>query len=250
MDTVFDLPPYRVGPYTIAAHAATAKQLGARQRRLMKADAMADSILISEDASPEMQFELYVRWLVRSVHYRSGLNESCNEEAFTHSLATGLVEIAQNNPEFWAQFNHLLGQRLGQQHRGWGLRAAGMGGAPVVPKRIVVATGAYTFTQVPDTAGYWAWCNFETQEIELSVSLAGVNLCVIVLHEILHAIHHAVGIDDKTMVHPFIRAQAAGLIRFWRENPRFWSWWLYTLANARGTAQATWPERHSSDSTL
>lgn len=248
--SVFDLPPYRVGPYVVRVVPGGAAAIEHKTRHARFVYGTSEPSVIREGLPAEKQLELFIRLMLQTIHYRSGLNPKSDEESFTHSAATGIVEIAHNSPEFWAQFNQHLGDRLGQGRRGWALRAMGLGVEPVQPKRVVFPDEVFTFAQIPDSATYWAWCDFTNRRIELSSSLAGVNLCTILLHECLHAVHWCNGADRlasvrKRSVDPFIRAQASGLLHFWRDNPRFWSWWLYTLATAKDAAALApgWPER-------
>ncbi len=241
---IFALPSFRVGPYVTQIVPGEPHEFKRRGAQLQYVHGH-EPARIAAWVPPGRQLELLVRLIVSLIHYRSGINNKSNEESLTHSVATGLAELAQNSPEFWVQFNAMMGDHFGR--RGWGLRAAGQGATPVQPARVVAGDEAFRFVRIKETATYWAWCNFNERRIEIVETLRGANLCVIVMHECLHLIHWAAGIDKVKVAgtREFMRKQPAALLRFWRDNPRFWAWWLHTLATAQAapTVAPAWPER-------
>lgn len=228
---VFFLPEYRIGPYTMKAYPAT-KDMFIDKRRVLEHEWTLGVVNIAQDLPVRKTIECMMRSLVTAIHYRSGLNDRSNEESFTHSLATGLVELARNNPEFWVEFMSIVEDHYAPD-AGWALTAAGN---PVracfeTPSRIVF-NGRHCDihwiapNQWEDSSAYgFYW--LKRGRIDLNGSLQGANLALVTLHEVLHFLHECVGLKDKTTDKAFKRAQAHLLLRFMKENPEFWAWWLH-----------------------
>lgn len=192
-------------------------------------------VLIDQALSPERQLAWFMRHLVQAIHYRSGLNDTCDEEAFTHSLATGITELSQQRL-FWGEFNALLAQEL-QPRAQWGFVAAGCERPPVsAPKRIVCRALACTFKPLgaADVAANAVYAYYDAnptpRRIELHPTMRGPNFCLVVLHEVLHFIHEQWDLKTGAKERVFCRTQAMALLDFWRHNPKFWTWWLQQAA--------------------
>ncbi len=230
---VFLLPAYTVGPYTlkvtpIPRHAFSDK------RRIVEHDWNLCAVHIAEDLNSRRATECLFRSLVTAIHYRSGLNDRSNEESFTHSLATGLVELAQNNPAFWRAFNEHLEQEYAPG-AGWGRLAAGDRAVVAIrPTSIVYDGQPCSVSWIPDAEWtdpnaygfYW----LKQHRIDLNADLTGNNLALVTLHEVLHFLHERLGLKDSTKERDFKRGQAALLPRFIQQNPQFWAWWVQTVA--------------------
>jgi hypothetical protein len=227
---IFALPAYRVGPYTMKT---TPKERGEfnDKRRILEHDWTGGRTFIASDLSQRKAMECLVRSLVTTIHYRSGLNDKSDEESFTHSLATGLVELALNNPEFWTAFQQLLEAEY-KPGAGWGRTAAG---SPVLaarsaPSRIVMDHRSCTINWVP--AAEWpdehayGFYYIKQGRIDICDDLYGTNQALVVLHEVFHFLHECIGLKDSTKEVPFKRCQALMLLRFVQQNPKFWAWWL------------------------
>lgn len=231
--SIFLLPEFKIGPYRMQVRPAV---FAPEKRDRVSYEWDQHLLLIDADLPQERQLPWLMRSLVRAIHYRSGLIDVLDEEAYTHSLATGLVELSQQG-HFWAEFNALLAQEL-QPRAHWGYIAAGCERPPVsAPKRIVCRKQVCTFTELSarDMAAnqVYAWYNWETKppRIELAPSMKGANFCVIVLHETLHFLHHQWGLRKRSITPAaFKRAQAMALLDFLRHNPKFWTWWLQQAA--------------------
>lgn len=237
---VFDLPAYTVGPYTLKVTPLPRSRFADR-RRVIEHDWDRHQTRIADHLSTRRALECLMRSLVTAIHYRSGLNDNCDEEAYTHSLATGLVELAQNNPEFWFQLNVLLEQEY-YPGAGWGLIA---GGEPVrVPPRPALlrydghecSVRWMTPQQWKGDRAYgYYWVR--QNRIDLKDSLRGNNLALVSLHEIIHFLHEKLKLRDSSTEMQFKRAQAAMLPRFIQQNPQVWSWWLHAAAQG---CELTW----------
>lgn len=231
---VFLLPEYRVGPYTMKAFPAT-KAMFSDKRRIIEHDWTAGVTFIADHLSTRKTLECLMRSIVTCIHYRSGLNDKSDEESFTHSLATGLVELARNNPEFWGGLQQLLEDDY-KPGAGWGRTAAGdpVAAALTLPKRIVFDHRSCAINWVPPEkwkdSGAYGFYWLKQGKIDLNAGLHGANLALVTLHEVLHFLHECVGLKNSTKEVPFKRAQAYTLLRFMQQNPKFWAWWLH-MAN-------------------
>lgn len=213
----------------------------ADKRRIVEHDWNLGVTHLAEHLSTRRAIECLFRSLVTAIHYRSGLNDRSNEESFTHSLATGLVELAQNNPEFWFEFNDLLDREY-VPGANFAEASAGVPSSQTQapPERLVydgqvcelnwvapekwVDSSAYGF--------YWLRMN----KIDINAGLQGNNLALVVFHEVLHFLHEKLGLRDSTSEVVFKRTQAAALPRFIQQNPEFWAWWLGAVS--QGCAHA------------
>jgi hypothetical protein len=231
--TVFDLPPYRVGPYTLQAFPAT-KDMFSDKRRVIEHDWTAGVAYIKQDLPHRKTLECLTRSIVSAIHYRSGLDDRSSEESFTHSLATGLVELARNNPEFWAQFNKLLEDEY-RPRAGWGRTAAGnpVSQALTDPKVIIFEGHTCKIHWIPGqkwkTPNAYGWYMYADMHIELNGAMYGVNRALVTLHEVFHFLHHCLGLKDRTKEKEFKRTQSLMLLRFIQQNPKFWAWWLHAV---------------------
>ena len=230
MNPVFTLPKYRMGPYEMRTVAAS-RDMFTDKRRVVENDWTAGTVNIDENLSSRKALECFIRHLVTAIHYRSGLNDRSNEESYTHSLATGLVELARNQPAFWYQLQQVIEDEY-TPGAGWALCALDQPQHLLVPAPVEVRYGSRVcaFTTLPravaDRQHVYGYYNRKTGPIELSDGLSGVNLALVAMHEVLHFLHECEGLNDRTKEKPFKRAQSKLLVRFIRHNTDFWSWWL------------------------
>lgn len=235
--TVFDLPSYRVGPYDLQVHPGT-PEMFCDKRRKSETDWSQGVVLLRHDLSPREGLRFFLRHLVAAIHYRSGLNDSSDEESFTHALASGLVEIALNNPEFWCAFQGLLEDHL-KPGAGWIQAARGSISAKHNrrPQRIVCGTRTCHFEVMPAKVeltkrvyGYYSKDSAGREVIELSELLAGTNELLVTLHEVIHFLHACAGLKNKHSAHTFRDGQSCLFARLITQNPGFWRWWVASLA--------------------
>lgn len=229
-DTVFTLPAYRIGPYEMRPVAAPRSAFGDKRRKVEN-DWTAGVVRIDETASPSEALGFFMRHLMTAIHYRSGLNDASDEESFTHSLSTGLVELARANPYFWEAFMEVV-ERTIRPNSGW-LEAAG-GVVPEIERPKVIS---YKSRGCKIIGINQAICNKKMVYgyytigqgiVELSDGLHGLNLALVSLHEVIHFLHECEGLTKKSTEAQFKRTQARMLLKFWKTNPKFWRWWLST----------------------
>lgn len=236
-NAVYHLPPFKVGPYAIQVQ-PRARVSFPDKRYNREIDWNAGVAYLREGLSPDVALRALMRCVVSAIHYRSGLNDTCDEEAFTHSLASGLVELADTSPRFWFELHQVLDQRFGRPDF-W---AEAAGGAPTLssavqcPSALKLGHHRCPIQWVPahlwsDRLAYGLYTPVE-KVIELPHSLQGGNRPLVILHESLHFLHEVLGLTDSHDEQTFKRRQADGLLRFWKQNPEFWRWWLVQLSES------------------
>lgn len=237
-NSVFELPAYTVGPYTMRI-TPVPRQRFSDKRRILEHDWTAGHTCMDEKLSPEQALGCLFRSLVTAIHYRSGLNDCCDEEAFTHSLATGVVELARNNPQFWGALHRIVERQWGAPPL-WSeaLEGRQMAVAFARPQEVVFRMQrrqrpCAIAWRAPDQwrhPGYYAWYLLKQGVIEIDSRLHGPNLALVALHEVLHFFHECLGLTSRSKAHQFKTAHAALLPALWRHNPHFWAWWLRTAS--------------------
>jgi hypothetical protein len=100
-----------LGPYRLAIELREAAHMLDR-RRLACVNLEAHRIELRHDLTGIRLLDAFLDCLIRLAHVSRGCQQGCVEEAYTHSLATGLVEFAQRNPRAWLWFNLLLTEHL------------------------------------------------------------------------------------------------------------------------------------------
>lgn len=124
-----------------------------------------------------------------------------------------------------------------------------------MPRAVVVGPYRYRMTAVKrvDDDDSLGVCVFEHQAIRVRTGQTAQFLADTVLHEWLHAIHHAAGLGDDDDEEAYTTRTATGLLAFIRNNSRAWSWYLRlvksgastTPAPAEGSGKATKRARRS-----
>lgn len=224
------LPPYRMGPYQLQVVAAPREKF-TDKRRKVEADWNAGIVHIRKDATESTALSLLTRHLVTAIHYRSGLNNSSDEESFAHSCASGFVELALSQRPFFSGFLALL-EKLLKPGAGWQRIYLKPRSAPA-PKRIVCGsrTCAIRFVASGNCTKEQAYGFYFIGQgiIDLSDGLSGPNLALVSLHEQLHFLHECAGLDDQSTEIMFRNAQTRLLLNSLKDNPGYWRWWLSVL---------------------
>jgi len=100
-----------VGPFHLAVIHAPRDTMRV-QRRLMEYELSHGIVWLHESLTGERLAHQFLKAIIRLIHKSAGCQTGCIEEAFTQSLAAGLVSFAQHNPEVWVWFNRLLGESV------------------------------------------------------------------------------------------------------------------------------------------
>ncbi len=235
---IFLLPEHRLGPYRMRAVPAS-RDMFTDKRRKIENDWTAGVTRIDSSLSPAEVLRYFLRHLVTAIHYRSGLNDRSNEESFTHSLASGFVELARRTDQrFWVGFQDILARELAPG-AAWAQTVRGIpsGAALAMPATVTYRGRECRLTWIAHAACekasvYGYYCN-KNVEVELSDGLRGANLALVGLHEVVHFLHACEGLGDRTTDAVFRSTQVRMLMRFWKENPNFWQWWLSVARPAR-----------------
>jgi len=80
-------------------------------------------------------------------------------------------------------------------------------------------------------SGNYGLCEFETCAIHIAPDISASHQAETLLHEIIHAINHAFGNDDKTKEEQYTSTIAIGMCCIAADNPEIFQW---ILANSRG----------------
>ena len=224
------LPAYRMGPYQLRVVAAP-REMFTDKRRKVEADWNAGIVHLRKDATESSALSFLTRHLVTAIHYRSGLNNSSDEESFAHSCASGFVELALSQRPFFAGYLALV-EKIIKPGAGWQQIYLKPRPAPA-PKRIVCANRACTirFVASGNCTREQAYGFYFVGQgvIDLSDGLSGPNLALVSLHEKLHFLHECAGLDDKSTEIMFRDGQTRLLLNSLKDNPGYWRWWLSVL---------------------
>ncbi|HYF59555.1 MAG TPA: hypothetical protein VEA81_11420 [Burkholderiaceae bacterium] len=208
-----------LGPYTLAVRELPAEQMPVRRRHACL-DLTHGRILLREGLGPRQWLRAFVHALVRLVHYSQAvLLHDSTEEHLTHSLASGLSQLARRNPRLaWA----LL--RAMSPHVRRGARA---------PQRLAMGGAGWTVRTMPVKTAtrlrVFGQADLERRRIELDPALSGTQLAVIFLHEAIHGLHHEAGVTDHTPLRTAHAREADALLGFFAGNPQAAGWWYGLL---------------------
>jgi hypothetical protein len=208
-----------LGPYTLYVRELPAGEMPVRRRHACL-DLTHGRILLREGLTPTQWLRAFVHALVRLVHYsQAALIHASTEEHLTHSLASGLSQLARRNPRLsWALLRAIspnvrrslrVPQRLVVGSAGWSVRTL----------TVKTATRLRVFGQA----------DLERRRIELDPALSGTQLAVIFLHEAIHGLHHEAGVNDLTPLRTAHAREADALLQFFGSNPQAAGWWFALL---------------------
>ena len=214
--------PLEFGPYTLTVCELSASLMPVRRRHGCL-DMTHGRVLIREGLAPAQWRRAFLHALVRLVHYAQAvlLHES-TEEHLTHSLASGLSQLARRNPRLTWALLRAINPHLRHAQR--------------APQRLTVGLQAWTVRTMPvKTAArlrVFGQADLERRCIELDPALSGTQLAVIFLHEAVHALHHEIGVTDQTSLRIAHSRQADALLQFFAGNPLAAGWWFGLLQPA------------------
>lgn len=224
--------PFQVdlGPYRLDVHGLPSAAMFDRRRRV-SINLEAHRIELREDLGGWALAGAFFEALVRLSHFSKGCQQGCVEEAYTHSLATGLVEFAQRNPVAWLWFNLLLSAHLPGRPRHDRVAGGAVEDAPPMPRRVLVAGQPVVVRQISRGASgrAFGWYDYGRHEVQLCAGLSGCHLPIVAAHELTHAVHHIYGLRTRDRHPRFVRAQVAGWLGIIRDNPGAWRWWVWAV---------------------
>lgn len=216
------------GPYSLAVAELPAGRLPASRRHACL-DLTHSRLLVREGLTHEQWLHAFMNVLVRLVHYAQAVMlHTSTEEHLTHSIASGMSQLARRNPELvWALLRAI------NPHMRRPLRA---------PQRVVIGKGSWSIHVLPvKTASrlrVFGQADLERRRIELDPALTGTQLAVIFLHEAIHGMHHELGVDDQTPSRIAHSRETKGLLELFRLNPGAFAWWFGLLQPHLASAHA------------
>ncbi|MEN9420407.1 MAG: hypothetical protein RI988_4028 [Pseudomonadota bacterium] len=220
-----------LGPYHVAVELRPRRSMADGRRRVCL-NLEAHRIELRQGLTGWALAEAFLESIVRLAHFSKGCQQGCIEEAYTHSLATGLMEFAQRNPRAWLWFNLLLSQLLpGRCRHDRAVRGV-LASEPPLPRRVLIAGEPVRVRVISRAAcgAAFGWYDGARREVLLCAGLAGCHLPIVALHEFTHALHHAHGLDDGAPHRHFTQAQVSGWLRFVRDNPGAWRWLAWSMS--------------------
>ena len=208
-----------LGPYSLRVCELGAAEMPMRRRHGCL-DLTHSRILIREGLAPEPWRRAFVHALVRLVHYAQAvLLQESTEEHLTHSLASGLSQLARRNPELTWALLRAISPHVRRSRHG--------------PQRLVLGTQNWSVHSLPvKTAArlrVFGQADLNRHRIELDPALSGTQLAVIFLHECIHGLHHESGVNDQTSLRTAHSREADALTHFWASNPQAAGWWFGLL---------------------
>jgi hypothetical protein len=221
-----------IGPYRLMVMHAPRSAMAVK-RRLYQYDLSQGLVWLHESLDDRQLARYFLRVVTFIIHKAAGCQDGCIEEAFTQSIAAGLVSFAQNNPQVWVWLNGLLGKN---NKRGTDYARIALG-APhpqfLVPTKVQIGHHVVRIVRLRhETAvrksvdGYFGAAN---RLIEVYEGLQGPHRAVVVMHELTHAIHNFAGLKNRDTRARFVEAQVEGWLRFAEQNPAAWMWLLATI---------------------
>lgn len=240
--------PVRIGPYSLAVVWATRSDFAAKNR-LSESCCNLQVIKLDKSLSGRRLAEHFWRRVVALMHYASGLDhDRSSEGAYAHGYAAALVQFVRDNPDAWAWFNALVcddGKMLFPVEAFYASTLKRFQGmiAVFAPREVKVGrhTWRVKFLSVAATNRLrrWAQCDVASRVLEYSRILEGPHLAVIFWHELMHAVHHEAGLNDRTRHQRYIRVQAQATLAFMRQNPDAWYWFLRLTGKAANPGMRT-----------
>jgi len=210
---------FELGPYSLQVCELAPNEMPVR-RRHSYIDLTHGRILLRSGLGPGHWRRAFIHALVRLVHYSQAvlLHES-TEEHLTHSLASGLSQLARRNPRLTWALLRAINPNVRRGNR--------------MPLRLVIGTAPWTVrTLTVKTATrlrLFGQADLERRRIELDPALSGTQLAVIFLHESVHGVHHENGVTDQTPLQIAHSREADALLAFFATNPLAAGWWFGLL---------------------
>lgn len=235
MAHVSNLPglPITLGPYTVLMTTLARGKMPDR-RRLADVSVERHLFALREDLEGRRLALEFLRTLIRFIHYSRGCQGGCVEEAYTQSLATGLVEFAQRNPAAWTWFNELLDDVAARpDFARIAMARTGQVEAPPPPRRFLVDGALVTLASIStrQAGGCFGFFVHDESKALLWEHLCGPTLAVVAIHEFTHAIHARAGVANGSSHIAFRDAEAGGWLRFALANPAAWRWLVYLMTH-------------------
>lgn len=221
----------RLGPYHLRVQFMSQSRMSDR-RRLACVNIEDGRLELRGDLRGERLAEALFESIVRLTHFSKGCQQGCVEEAYTHALATGLVEFAQRNRPAWAWFNSLLAKHASPGAQYDRVVDGLLSRPPLMPTSVRIAGHRIALRSISrnQSAGAFGWYVMDDLEAQLYGGLTGSNLAIVALHEITHAVHHVYGLRDRDRHHNFRSAQVRGWLSIIRRDPLAWRWLIWIMS--------------------
>jgi hypothetical protein len=218
-----------LGPYEFAVTLCPKSSL-TRRNVTSETDYNEGVIRISSHLQGRKLVTAFVTRLVFAIHYTHGADDSCPEEHFTHSFATGLLEFIRRNPEAWHWLNTMFSRYFSKGQKFERLCDKLPAVVPRPPVRMAIGNRVVTLSAMPHKVaerervfGYYFLAD---HRLKVHESLKGEHLAVIFWHELTHGFHHWLGLEDGATEKEFLKGQVTAWLDFVRDNPSAWKWFI------------------------
>lgn len=208
-----------LGPYSLIVREVPADQMIVRRRHACL-DLTHGRVLVRQGLTPTQWLRAFTHALVRLVHYAQAvLLQESTEEHLTHSLASGLSQLARRNPRLTWALLRAANPHVRRTRRG--------------PQRVTMGRESWTVRTLPVKTAtrlrVFGQADLDRKRIGLDPALSGTQLAVIFLHEAIHALHHEAGVTDHTPLRTAHAREAEALMHFFGSNPQTAGWWFELL---------------------
>lgn len=225
-----------LGPYTLQVVLCTKAEF-VRKNVNSEVDFNAGVIRIASHVQGRDLAIAFVKRLLGVIHYSHGLDDASVEENYTHSFATGLMEFVRRNPQAWHWLNAMLSQHFSRGQRFDRICLHPPASSLPLPVRMTIWHRVVRLSVLPaktaDRAGVWGYYLYANHGVHLHEHLRGEHFAVIFWHELTHAFHHAVGIQDRETRRRFVNAQASAWLEFVSKNPGAWKWFVSLVTHEK-----------------
>jgi len=221
-----------IGPYRLMVMHAPRSAMTFK-RKMYQYDLSQGLVWLHESLEGKRLAHYFLKTLAFIIHKAAGCQDGCIEEAYTQSIAAGLVSFAHNNPEVWSWLNGLLDKN---DKRGADFARMASGASQrqlLVPKTVRMGQHVIRIVRLnhktairKSVDGYFGAA---TKVVEVYEGLQGPHRAIVVMHELTHAIHNFAKLKNRDTRERFVNAQVDGWMRFAEQNPSAWMWLLATI---------------------
>jgi len=95
------------------------------------------------------------------------------------------------------------------------------------PSKVLVLSHVFKIKWVKvdvETMGAFGKCNFNKHVLAMPSGMSRTVKAEALMHELIHAIHWQMGVDDGSKEEDITRSMSVGLCTVWQQNPELFRW--------------------------